>query len=132
MRAMLSLILLASPAAACDWALTERVDPMTDERVCIIRSEAAQLSLGVRGDVVTFLPLSAFSRPFLTIRVDDREAIQLSDRFMSTNTYGDDARRALAEIQAGARLRVSFKDHPTDRAGDAPICTLPELIASCR
>lgn len=132
MRAILSLLLLATPAVACDWTLTDRVDPMTDERVCIIRSEAAKLSLAVRGDVVTFLPLSAFSDAQLMVRVDDREAILISERSMSTNTYADDARRALAEIQSGQRLRVSFRDYPNDQAGDAPICTLPSLIESCR
>ena len=124
---------LAVPAQACDWKIaSDKVDPMTDERVCLIRSDAAKLAVGVRGESVTFVTGSAYkNRDGLTLRIDDNEAIFVGEHRRSTGSR-DNARRALSEIRAGQRLRVSFDDYPAEQSGDAPICTLPELIRACQ
>lgn len=133
LTAGLALALLALPSAACDWEIaSDKIDPMTDDRVCIISSESAQMAFGVRGETITFLTQSAYdSRDSLTVRIDENEAILIGEH-RQTSMYRDNARRAMAEIKAGSRLRVSYRDYPNSRAGDAPICRLPELIASCQ
>lgn len=127
------LLVAAAPASSCDWEIaSDKVDPMTDERVCIISSESAKIALAVKGDVVMFLTTSAYSsRDGLQVRVDENKAIYLGEKDRTTSAYNDNARRALAEIRAGERLRTSFRDYPSSQEGDAPICTLPELIDSC-
>ena len=50
---------------ACDWKVTESVDPMTDQRKCMIVSQSAHLGVGVQGDVVTFITKGILvGRPF--------------------------------------------------------------------
>lgn len=131
MKSLLLLLVLSAPAAACDWKVSERVDPMTDQKVCTITSPSARLGLGVRGDQVTFVSSSKYRRDFLTIRVDDQEAILLSDRSRSTGAAEDDARRVLAQIRAGSRIRVQYRDVDGQVNGDAAICDLPALIDAC-
>lgn len=132
MRRFLAVALLSSPAFACDWTLSEEVDPMTDERVCIITSASAKMGIGVVGEKVTFLTGSPYTEDYLQVRVDDREAVQMYEDSKSTGAFKDNARRALAEIQTGKRLRTAYKDYPDHVTGDAPICNLPELIKSCQ
>ena len=128
------LALATSPAMACDWQIArDEISPMDDARTCMIYSEAANLGVSVRGQNVTFLTGSAYrdGRDALQVRIDENEAIGLGRRDRSTGSYEDGARRALAEIRSGQRLRVSYLDYPSARQGDAPICTLPQLIDSC-
>lgn len=123
--------LLCGQALACDWkVISDEVDPMNDERVCIISSQQAQIALAVRGREVTFLTRSAYTRDSLQVRIDENEAIWLGETKRTTE-HRDNARRALAEIRAGSRIRTSYRDYPESRSGDAPICTLPALIDSC-
>ena len=127
------LLLLSSPAYACDWyVMSDKIDPMTDDRVCTIRSPAANLALSVRAGRVTFATGSAYGpRDGLSVRVDDYPQILLGERSRSTDAHGDNARMALHQIVSGSRLRVSYLDYPNNKTGDAPICTLPALLASC-
>ena len=132
MRYFLPLLLAASPALACDWKVTESVDPMTDQRKCMIVSPSAHLGVGVQGDVVTFITSSAygFRHDGLQLRVDDNPAILLG-RHKRTDAYESRARDALAQIRQGQRLRVSYLDLPSSVSGDAAICELPSLIDAC-
>ena len=128
------LALATSPAMACDWKIArDEISPMDDARTCMIYSEAANLGVSVRGQSVTFLTGSAYrdGRDALQVRIDDNEAIRLGRRARSTSDYDDGARRALSEIRGGQRLRVAYLDYPSPQQGDAPICTLPQLIDSC-
>lgn len=118
-------------AAECDWkVVSDTVDPINDQRVCIIRSDAAGIALAARDDGITFLTGSAYSRDYLELRVDENPSIRLGDS-RSTKSYGDHARRAVTEIRKGQRLRTSYRDYPSDKAGDAPICNLPALLDAC-
>lgn len=134
MKAAILLFLLASPALACDWRIsTDRIDPMTDARTCIVRSEAAKIALAVYPDHVTFLSGSAYRyRDGLSIRVDDGAPISLPDDGRSTNAFVSDARSAYQQILSGSRIRTRYRDYPNYQEGDAEICTLPALIQSCQ
>ena len=134
MKAAILLFLLASPALACDWRIsTDRTDPMTDARMCIVRSESAKIGLAVYPDHVTFLSGSAYRyHDGLTIRVDDAPPVSLSDDGRSTNAFVDDARTAYQQILAGQRIRTRFRDYPNFQEGGAEICNLPALIQSCQ
>jgi len=135
MKAALALILAASPAYACDWTLTESVDPMDDSRKCQISSSAAGISLFVTPDHVTFGTPSAYRRESLRVRIDDNEAITFG-RHRSTGAYfapdAEPAVTALSQIMSGQRIRTVYTDYPKTFEGDAPICNLPELIRSCQ
>lgn len=131
---ILVAVLVASPAGACDWKIaSDEISPMDDARTCIITSRAANLAFAVRGTNVTFLTGSAYrdGRDALQVRIDDNEAVVFTRRGYSTGNYDDAARQALAQIRTGTRLRVSYLDYPSSQQGDAPICTLPQLIDSC-
>lgn len=127
------IALTALPASACDWQIiSDKIDPMTDDRVCIIMSGTAKIGVAVRGEDVTFLTGSAYKsgRDGLTVRIDDNEAIRLGE-YRSTTAFRDNARLALQAIRSGTRLRTQYLDYPSSKNGDAPICTLPTLIDSC-
>lgn len=128
-------VMLAGTAGAqdCDWRIaSDRADPMTDARTCIIASKSAKIAVSVRGDDISFLTTSAYSgnRDGLTVRIDENDAIYLgNDR--STRGFGDEPRQAISQIRSGKRIRTSYRDYPDSQEGDAPICTLPELIDQC-
>lgn len=135
MKAALALLLLASPVYACDWKLTESVDPMNDTSSCQISSGAAGISLFVTPQNVTFATPSAYRRSSLRVRIDDNEAITFG-RHRSTGAYfapdAEPAVTALRQIMSGQRIRTVYTDYPETFEGDAPICNLPELIRSCQ
>lgn len=127
------LSLAATPALACDWQIiSDKIDPMTHDRVCIIMSGTAKIGLSVRGNDVIFLTGSAYKngRDGLTVRIDDNEAVRLGE-YRSTTAFRDNARTALQQIRSGRRLRTQYLDYPSSKNGDTPICTLPALIDSC-
>jgi hypothetical protein len=135
MRAAALLLLVVSPAYACDWqVISDRKDSMTDQRVCVIQSKSAHLAIGVRGQTVSFVTGSAYrSRDGLQVRIDENAPILIGERARFTDSFESDARDALAQIRAGQRLRVKYLDYPAGAVeGDAPICNLPALIDSCR
>lgn len=131
MKAAILLFLLASPAVACDWHVTEQVDPMTDLKRCIISSPTVKLGVGVKGDSVSFVSSSPLHYDYLTVRVDDLPAIQLSDRARSTNAFEPDARLLLGQIRSGQRIRVQYRDISGHVNGDGEVCNLPALIDAC-
>lgn len=119
------LFLLAS-ALTCDWQAGVETDPMTDTRICWVRSDAASVAFYVRGDDrPRVVAGSAYSRPAVTIRIDDNPPIRM----------GRDVTRSLdallPQIQTGTRIRTLVEDYPVWREGDAAICNLPELLAAC-
>ena len=129
MKAALALLLAASPAIACDWQTKVETDPMTDERVCWVSSASAEISFVVRGtDRPNISAGSAYPRPSVTVRVDDNDAVRMGNNGW-TRTKALDA--LLPQIQTGTRIRTVVEDYPTWRNGDAPICNLPELLATC-
>jgi len=128
----LLLLLIAQPAMACDWRVTESVDPMTDSKKCLIYSPTAKLGIGVANGSVTFAAPSAYHHDGLEVRVDDLPSILLDRDERTTAAYGSDARDLLALILTGQRIRTQYLSYPASVSGDAPICTLPALIESCR
>ena len=132
MKAAILLFLLASPALACDWHVTKQVDPMTDLKRCIISSPTVKLGVGVKGDSVSFVSSSPLYYDYLTVRVDDLPAIQLSDRGRSTNAFEPDARLLLGQIRSGQRIRVQYRDINGSVNGDGEVCTLPAMIDACK
>lgn len=131
MKAALALLLLAQPAMACDWNVAERIDPMTDQKVCTITSPTVKLGVGVRGGAVTFVSSSKYRYDYLTVRVDDLPAVQLPQRTRSTANYDPAARDLLAQIRAGRRIRVQYRDVDGTVEGDGQVCNLPALIDAC-
>ena len=131
MKAVLVLLLAASPAISCDWKVSERIDPMTDLRDCTITSASARLGIGVSGDRVQFVSASPYRFDYLTVRVDDNPAIRLPDDGRSTTAFRPEARELLAQIRAGERIRVQYRDIDGTVNGDAMVCNLPELIDAC-
>ncbi len=131
MKTALLLMLVASPALACDWSVSERTDPMTDAKVCTISSPSAKLGIRVKGAAVSFASPSRYRYDYLTVRVDDNPAILLSDRGRSTEAFEDDARRLLRQIRSGQRIRVQYRDIDGTVDGDGEVCTLPALIDAC-
>lgn len=120
-------------AQDCDWkVISDRIDPMSDQRTCIIRSESARIAIAVRGSNITFLTSSAYrhGNDGLMVRIDENPAIFIGEN-RSTAGFEDRARRALDEIMVGSRIRTSFRDYPASQEGSAPICTLPSLIEAC-
>lgn len=129
MKAALALLLAVSPAAACDWEKRVETDPMTDAKLCWIRSESAGIAFVIRGtDRPNVVAASAYPNPSVTIRIDDLPAIR-----MGTNAWQRDKALTdlLPQIRAGSRIRTLVQDYPAFRNGDAPVCTLPELLSSC-
>lgn len=133
MKVAMLLFLAASPALSCDWTIiSDRTDPMTDQRVCLIQSPSAKIAIGVRGQEITLVTTSAYSaRDGLQIRVDDGPPILITRKGRSTQAFVPDTRNAIAAIKAGSRIRTSYRDYPHNKEGDAPICSLPSLIQSC-
>jgi|GEM_PF-3686954 len=129
----LTAALASAGANACDWKIvSDKVDGMTDERRCIISSEAAKIGLVVQGKRVLFITTSAYKagRDHLTLRVDEQPAILLDpQRDISYATSPTNT--VLTQIRAGSRLRTSYSDYPSNKEGDAAICDLPRLIDSC-
>lgn len=128
-------MLFASPTLACDWqVVSDRADPMTDQRKCLIVSEAAKLRLSVSGRRVMFLSPSPYGvHDGLTVRVDDHAPIMLLEKSRHTEAYQNEPRRLLQQIMVGERVRTRYRDFPAPAAeGDAPICNLPDLIRSCQ
>lgn len=129
MRALALVLVLSAPAYACDWKVSKRVDPMTDQVICTVSSQAAKVSFFRRGaDRPNVVAGSAYSREGLTIRVDDNPAIHMGE-----NAY--DRQRALdvllPQLEKGQRIRTQYRDYPVSQEGDAPICNLPQLLAEC-
>jgi hypothetical protein len=131
MKAALALLLLAQPAIACDWTSSDRIDPMTDTKVCTITSPSVKLGLQVRGGAVSFASPSKYRFDYLTVRVDDNPAILLSERGRSTEAFEDDARNLLGQIRSGQRIRVQYRDIDGTVNGDGEVCALPALIDAC-
>ncbi len=126
----LALLLLALPLAshACDWKVTrDRTNPMTDKRECTILSPSARIGFSVQGDLVIIAAASKSYLPDLTVRVDDNAPIYLAGR-----DEGAAVKQVLQQIQSGHRIRTSYRDYPSDREGEAEVCNLPQLIASCQ
>lgn len=136
MKAVLLLVLVSLPAAAvCDWhILSDRKDPMTDQRICLIDSPSAKLGFGVYPDRVVFLTHSAYRyRDGLTVRVDDAHAVYMPDDQRATNPAPRNVANTIyPQILAGQRIRVSYRNYPYPAEGDAEICNLPALIQSCQ
>lgn len=131
MKAALVLLLAASPAIACDWQVSESVDPITDAKVCTITSPTVKLGISVRGDAVAFVSPSKYRYDYLTVRVDDLPATLLSDRARSTEAFESEARDLLGQIRSGQRIRVQYRDIDGTVNGDGAICNLPDLIDAC-
>lgn len=129
---MTALVLALAVSAPGDWVVRRTVDPVTDKPSCMISSASAKLALAVDAERVLFVTRSAYTRDGLTIRVDDLEPIVMDYRGRSTAAHKDHARRALEQIKAGSRIRVSFRDYPESQQGHAAIADLPALIASCQ
>src|ERR1044072_661851 len=135
MRTALLLAAIIAPAGAmaCDWKIvSDKVDSMTDERRCIISSEAAKIAVVAQGKRVFFITTSAYKngRDRLAIRVDDQPAILL-DPQRDISSAGSPTNRAIDQIRAGSRIRTSYSDYPSNKEGDAAICDLPRLMDSC-
>lgn len=129
MKTALILLLASAPAIACDWAVTKTVDPMTDKIMCRVTSPSAKVTFYRYGnDRPNVVVVSAYSRDSLYIRLDDGDAIR-----MGQNAY--DRQKALDQLlpklKTATRIRTSFRDYPDNQAGEAPVCNLPELLASC-
>ena len=140
MKMILALATLLSvsfvaDAQECDWQVSRKVDPMTDKEQCLISSSSAGIALFSDKDSISFVTGSAYSRhgasDGLRVRIDENAAISISPRGRSTSNFEEDARNALREILTGTRLRTSYLDYPSSKSGDAPICTLPKLLADC-
>lgn len=127
------LLAVSGPAFACDWQVKRTVDPMTDEAKCLITSPTSKLAVGTRGNDVTFVIGGRMPRDSFMVRVDDRPALLMTDRGLSTGAFEDDARRLLAELQTGTVVRTQHTRWPDRQQvnSEAPICTLPALIQSC-
>ena len=126
MKAALALLLIASPAIACDWKLERKTDPMTDVVTCWVYSPSAKVSFYKHGsDPPNVATSSAYRRDGLTIRIDDNPAIRMGED-------GYSRPRALAELlpqlQTGKRIRTQFLDYPASQNGDAAVCNIVELL----
>lgn len=129
MKAALALILVASPALACDWTKRVETDPMDDARMCWVSSEAAGLAFYRRGnDRPNVSTDSAYPRPSITVRIDDNEAVRLGNNALDRQRALD---ALIPQLNAGTRIRTRIEDYPTWRDGDAEVCDLPALLASC-
>lgn len=130
MRAAIALLFLAPAAYACDWQVTRTVDSMTDTPTCTVRSDAAKVSFYIRGkDRPNVSVSSPYRATGLTIRIDDNPAVRMGDNAYSRQKALD---ALLPQLQAGKRIRTSFRDYPNHQEGDAPVCNLPQLLAECR
>lgn len=135
MKYALVLLLTVSPAYACDWVIaSDRVDPMSDQRTCLVASPSAKMALSVSGSRITFLSPSPYGiHDGLTVRVDDNEPIMLLEKSRHTEAYEDEPRTLFWQLLSGQRVRTRYRDFPAPAAeGDAPICNLMELVRSCQ
>lgn len=127
--ALLLLVLLSSPAMACDWVLTRETDPMTDAVVCRVQSESAKIEFYRNGsDRPNVRTGSAYSYEGLRIRVDDFPYIYMGENAWDRQKALD---ALLPQLATGQRIRVSFRDYPEPGVGDAAVCNLIQLLASC-
>lgn len=133
-RLALALLFAASPAYACDWQVSRSVDPMTDVSRCTITSPTSQLGVGVRGSAVMFVIGGKLPSDSFKVRVDDRPAHLITRKGVSTQAFEPDARNLLSDLQTGTTVRTQHTRWPElDQVNsEAPICNLPELIASCQ
>lgn len=130
----IACLLLALPLAAnaCDWTVKRTVDPMTSQAKCLLMSPSAHIGVAVQDGAILFVsPSNRGAYDGLRMRVDENPAILLAEDARSTHAVHDDARRVWAQIQSGKRLRVDFQTYRGTVSGDAEICTLPDLVASC-
>lgn len=126
---IVAVLMLATPAYACDWEVSKQPDPMSDKVTCTVSSEAANIAFYRYGsDRPNVATHSAYSRDGLKIRIDDRPAILMGNNAGSRQKA---LAALLPQIETGQRIRVSFMDYPTSQSGDAPICNLPALLRSC-
>lgn len=137
MKAALVLLLAASPAVACDWQVTESVDPMTDGKSCTISSASAKLTLHVYPKHIVFGSSSVYGQrgDSLQVRIDDNKAIVFGRSRSTLSSFAPDsepARTAIDQIRTGQRIRTSYLDYPENQTGDGAICNLPQLIDACR
>ena len=129
MKAAMILLLASAPALSCDWTVTKTVDPMTDKTMCRVSSPTAKVTFYRYGtDRPNVSVASAYKRPGLQIRIDESVAISMGDNAGSRQKALD---TLLPQLQGAKRIRTSFRDYPDNQAGDAPVCNLPELLASC-
>jgi hypothetical protein len=126
--ALLALVL----AAPCDWTVSRGTDPLTDKARCTIHSDRARLYVDVHDGTVRLSTGSPYRLDYLTVRVDDREPITPTYADKVQGSQGGPVKTVLDQILEGTRIRVSYKGARGFVNGDAPICTLPELIRSCR
>ena len=129
MKAALILLLASAPALSCDWTVTKTVDPMTDKTMCRVTSPTAKVTFYKFGtDRPNVSVASAYKRPGLQIRIDESPAVSMGDNALDRQKALD---AVLPQLQGATRIRTSFRDYPDNQAGDAPVCNLPELLASC-
>lgn len=126
MKAFLLLMLQATATQpACDWVLSTRIDPMTDKKLCVVSSPTAKISFYKSGsDRPRPVTSSPYQKAGLNIRIDDNQAISFYDVTRALD-------QLLLQLETGTRIRTSFRDYPSNQAGDAAICTLPALLKSC-
>jgi hypothetical protein len=129
----LALLLVASPAYACDWQVSRSVDPMTDQAKCLITSPTSQLGVGTRGSDVMFVIGGKLPHDPFKVRVDDHPAHFITRKGVSTQAFEPDARDLLADLATGTVVRTQHTRWPdrTEVNSEAPICNLPALIRSC-
>lgn len=129
MKALVLLLAVSGPAIACDWEVSKRTDSMTDATICTVSSAQAKIAFYRHGtDRPNVIATSAYPRPYITIRVDDNEAVRMG-RDGWARTRALDA--LLPQLETGQRIRVRVQDYPEWMEGDALICDLPELLSSC-
>jgi hypothetical protein len=130
MKTLALLLALPLPAMACDWAVTKRVDPMTDMTTCTVMSPSAKVVFYREGDSRpnVIAPSAYYQRNGLRIRIDDNPAISMGSNAWDRQKALD---ALLPQMKTGARIRTSFLDYPSNQAGDAPLCNLQELLDSC-
>ena len=129
MKAALILLLASAPALSCDWTVTKTVDPMPDKTMCRVTSPTAKVTFYKYADErPNVVVVSAYKNFGLQIRIDDNEAVWMGENFPSRMRAMD---TLLPQLQGAKRIRTSFRDYPDNQAGDAPVCNLPELLASC-
>ena len=129
MKWILLLTLVSSPALACDWVVTKKIDPMTDKQMCTVISLTGKIAFYRNGsDRPNVAVSSVYREPSLQIRVDENLAIRMGE-----NSY--DRQKALdsllPQLQGGKRLRVSYRNYPDNKFGETEVCNLPALLDAC-
>ena len=124
MKAALALLLLVSPAYACDWVVTKKVNPMTDATMCMVTTKDGGFAMYRMGtDPAKVAHGSRYSTAGTYVRVDDLPAIYISRR--------DDASKLLEQLKTGKRLRYQYRSYPNQVEGETEVCNLLELLAAC-